>query len=331
LCFVVAAGVADLAFSREAKLVRTIEARTDMGSARWCGTHEVVWKNNLVGISTMDMRSGEVSVLTRSFDHEEPVCSGDARFVLFRDARMKKYFPVERATSTVSEVPCLGSSAHVSEDLSRVVELQDLRTAQSSCSEVVFPWGSTVRIEKLQVTPFQARFARVAAWPSAEELLLHLGRPFRHGEIFGGTLASCSSKAKRCTSLGLPVEDRRLYRLAEGVLSYLEPDGSVPGEFNLALKATRLSDPNPTHIASKVIAYDRSPAGFLYVNKAGQLLSTDLQGRDPVLVHKGPWSAHLRISPDARRALLVRQDPLKGREGPSSPPITYSIHVLDLN
>ncbi len=332
--FLVTIGFHQTSLGYEAEAARRIRASADSNSARWCGSEMVVWRSEVAGIFVGNTRTGKFSQVTRSFHHQEPRCFGDGRYILFRDVGSRRYLAVDRMKLTISAIPCLEYSAAVSEDLSRVVELRDVQTDSESCGQVVFPWGQTVQIEKVQVSPFEARFVRVAAW-MPEGILLHVGKRFRHGDIPGGSiLVAYSTRTRQLGSLGLPVTIRDLYRSRDGVLFYLEKEAHLgPGQRSQSLMRVPLSDPKATRIASDVIGYDiTGPAEVVFIDKAGRLLKGDLRVTgNQVLLHAGPWSGHLRVSADGQRVLLTKLNPVKGVEGPVEPPITHSIHILNLN
>lgn len=299
-------------------------------TAVWCGsTQTVVWEATSGGIYSSGTRSGAKKISSK-MGEAKPFCSPDGRFIFFSDEGGRRFQAFDRKTLQVQTVPCLTKEIALSPDMKIALgQKRDCDAIRMAWNEVVpvmrppqivvdgfYPptvvgWDMNaqtvwLKYKKLSVDPTQSEiFIRTYAWKAGD-----LSEPVSVPDSF--YLARVEATGKR------------IYFVARNRSNEL---------LDLYAVDTRGVPLRPRVIRHGVYRYDFTTGG------TWAILAYRRPNQRQLFVGKGPegkleqptpgsWDSGPRFSVSADHILLMKQDPIRGVEGPEGLPITSSVYIL---
>jgi len=309
-----------------------------IGTAKWCGSGSstIVWQGVTSGIHLADLSSGAVVAITQSWQHADPFCSPDGRFVFFMDESTNKTKAYDLNTSKITTIECLSNKVILSPDMRAAVSVD-----AKGCGSIDLPWGETIPIKRITGIQSQGgELSSVVAWFSdRQRVILSFIEPFKPGMFSQHiSIAVYDFANAKLTPIQLPHNPFQIKVSEDGKhLFYIGEN--VRKSLNGSPRPSHLFKVDIEHIPTKakqvqlsVSAFDIHPQHGMAILKSDGEILVGMPGNGGLKrVSRQKMDGTAKFSPDGHKLLLMRQDPFHGQDGPEGPPITSTVYVLFVN
>lgn len=321
------------AFANEAPwILKKIGDNAVTGTARWCGSgNVVVWQGATSGIHLADLSAGSEKAITTSWQHVNPTCLPDGRYVLFEDESDRKTKTYELASSKIKTIECLNKKVVLSPDMKMAASV-DIK----ACESIGLPWGETIPIKKItNVSLVGYSPPSIVGWfPNKQKIILSFiellvpGTFTQHIQLAAYDLVSAKLTLlpiMQGSSLVKFTEDSRYVYFAGGPQISLKSPMPPSHLYRVNIEKEPLK---AELLKSEIVAFDVHPQrGVLLLNKHG-ILTLDEKGLKQLAQLKNANAP--KFSPEGSKILLTKQNKFHGEDGPEGPPITSSVYILVL-